>query len=499
MDEVYETIEFSLKYRMYENALLLCQDFFDRFPSSRFLHLYARVYMESGFPTQASLLISKYSNLINDNPEIVLLYAQSYFESGKYSIAESILKQFNTLNIRDKKLKKQLLISYHYLLGLIKKRTHRHVLAKNDFLECYKESSLMISVLNYLNLSDIHSIQKMDILKIKPVSIYRIVKLMTNINPLEDITNERWANSKDLIITIKEVALYYFYRSKYTEAASIFRQLYEIHPYCTDGMDIYSTVLWQLKDVLALNELSRRVMEIAPNRPESFIVYGNFLSLQQKNLEAIQMFERAASISKSCSYSLALAGHEYLLLDMIPKAAELFRSSLDRNPYEWSAWYGLGEVQFRLENFAAAEYYMKKSLEINPTSSILHYIYSLILRKCGKDDQAQTMLDKSLQLDPNNVIAKYQKGVLLYDHGKLNDAQDCLNSTSALAAHEPSISLLKGKIAQQLNNGEESLSYFIDAEIFGYKDQVELSTNISGMIDQMVDKIIQDHKNKNEG
>lgn len=45
MNDILETLEYSLRFRMYDNALLLCHEFFNLSPNSiksRFLHLYAK-------------------------------------------------------------------------------------------------------------------------------------------------------------------------------------------------------------------------------------------------------------------------------------------------------------------------------------------------------------------------------------------------------------------------------------------------------------------------
>jgi anaphase-promoting complex subunit 3 len=71
--------------------------------------------------------------------------------------------------------------------------------------------------------------------------------------------------------------------------------LYELHPHSIEGLDTFSTVLWQLKDEKALNQLSRRAVSLAPSRAETGIATGNLFSLQHNTDVAIQMFQRAAA------------------------------------------------------------------------------------------------------------------------------------------------------------------------------------------------------------
>lgn len=530
MNDILETLEYSLRFRMYDNALLLCHEFFNRSPNSiksRFLHLYARAYMETGCPALASILLKEYEQFINGNPEIIILYAQSYFESGNYSAAESILKCFDSgevSKIPDPQLKKYLYITYNYLLATIKTRTYRHVFSQENYKECVRQDRYMVSAINYAgkdSLNEIsNSIKKKNTTILKPATSSESSKVKTlnspDLPPNQDISitellflNQDFDPTRDikpeyenLPIVKKSVAMYYFKRSKYIEAAVAFKNLFEMYPYFIEGSDTYSTVLWQLKDTLTLTNLVLNIKNIAPNCPETWIAAGNLFSLQQNTEKAIEMFERASNISKKCSYALTLAGHDYLLLGMLKESEKAFMKSIARSPFEWSAWYGLGEVKFRQDNFASAEYYIRKALELNPYSSILCFIYGTVLRKCGRHEESLEMFNKALELDPSNVVAIYEKGMVLYSDGNLNEAKNCLNQAGPLSIHEPAISFVQGKIAQQLGDFKNSLYYFVDAAIKGYNDKKEISTAVEGMVDDLVDQIIKsdddDHDNDNQ-
>ena len=140
---------------------------------------------------------------------------------------------------------------------------------------------------------------------------------------------------------------------------------------------------------------------------------------------------------------------------------------------------------------------MKKALELNPLSSVLHYIYAMVLRKCGRDQEALNMFDKSLELDPSNLVAAYQKGVLMDDMGKVADAIECLQKAEALAPHEPGVAFMRGKIAQSIGNFQEATTWFTEALIYGHPDKKEIHTAIESMTDKMVSSLFEDEK-KNE-
>jgi anaphase-promoting complex subunit 3 len=210
-------------------------------------------------------------------------------------------------------------------------------------------------------------------------------------------------------------ALHAFRASHYADSSSFFRRLYSLHPHCLDGADVYSTVLWHLKDERGLAQLSRQAVELAPSRAEAWIVSGNLASIRRDSDAAISFFGRAARLDASCAYALSLAGSESVLTGALEQAGTFFRQALDRDPREWTAWYGLGSVHCRRNHFAPAEYYMRRALDENPDSAVLH---GLMLRKCGRTGETEAEFDAALALEPANVAALLEKARLLAESGK---------------------------------------------------------------------------------
>ena len=522
-----QAIEFSLRYRIFDNALLLCQEIFARSPSPQVLNLYVRAYLESGSPIQAATLCKQYETMIGSSTELLLLYAQCLFESGKYSESEIVLKQLcNATNIPE-----EIYTAALYLLGMIKLRTHRHVQSQNEFASALKFQPLLLTAIQHMQAEYNNVIvappqQRRSLLTPKQLRAQitmktpkRSVSICPKSNSnfqnqqnvslftsnLLKITNDPSTFLKTLnhdcqnsIIALKVLALYHFKCARYHEAAKVFTALYEQHPHTIEGVDIYSTVLWQLKDEKNLNQLARRSIALAPSRAEPWIATGNLLSLQHNSEAAIQMFQRAASIDKTSSYALALAGHELLLLESLADAAKLFRQAIDRNPLEWSAWYGIGSVHFKQDNFGAAEYYMRKALDFNPLSSVLHYIYAMVLRKCNRDAEALPMFDKALELDPTNLVAAFQKGILLDDTGNVAGAIECLKHAEALAPHEPGVAFMRGKIAQTVGNYQEATTWFAEALIYGHPDKKEIHMAVESMTEKMINSILEKPKEESK-
>lgn len=487
--EVLNVIEISLKFRLFDNVFRLCEEYFTRYPTPQILFFYVQAMLDSGAPLQAILLCKRYEGIVFCDCQLQLLYAKANYECGKFADAEMVLKRVNLLSIEDQQTRVQLQTIYHYISGLVQCRTHRFIPAQTNFTESLKLQPLMIGA--YQNM--IQNFEN-DI----PNNSLTIPFLKLSNEPIStDVIDDLPEPIKESIPILKSQAYSSFKSAKYGTASKFFSSLYYIHPYTMDGIDIYSTVLWHLKDINTLNELVRRTQEIAPNRPETWIAAGNLLSLQRDCDNAIRMFMRAANIDKSCSYALALAGHEYLIDELLTDGSNMYRQSIDRNPMEWSAWYGLGSVHFKRDNFVAAEYYTKKAIELNPYSSVLYYALGMILRKAGRENDALQQFDRSLELEPSNCVAAFQKSLLLYDQGKLDEAKECLAAFNSFTHQEPDIAYLRGKIAQQQNNIQDMVLYYSSAIIYGQANRDDIPKIFEEIKDELVNSFIPQSDVKN--
>lgn len=491
MGEVLKALESSLRFRMFDNMFLLCQEYFCRFPEPRILYYYARAYIDSGSPHQATILLHQYEHVIDDDQELLLLRAQALFECGKYGAAEDILKSFDPSRVLDETLKGQLSTAVAYLSGLIKVRTHRFIQGQNDFERCARMDPLVLHALHFAKKENVSVQTPRRFGGTRPA---RRPKLsLTAAFVREDGEQDDTALPAEVMTSItvmKAQALRLFRRSKYHESAPVFRELYKRHPHTLEGVGVYSTVLWQLRDENALGELVRRAISISPSHPETWIAAGNFESLRHRSDEAIEMFRRAIKVDGSCSYAHALCGHEHLILDALKDATSYFRKAVDLDPREWSAWYGLGSCHFRGEKFWAAEYYVKKACKINPDSSVLNYVYGLILSKCSRIDEAMDAFDAAVRLDPHNLVASFEKANMLMSLGRLTEARLALEHIKMGEPREPHIAQLKAQIAARLGDIKESVFWFTAAVIGGCHVTDDMSRVLSQFTDHIVDEII---------
>ena len=490
-DEVTEALELSLKFRMYDNVFLLCQEFMDRMKHPRILYYYAKAYLETNCPIQASILFRKYEDVVARSQDLVVLYARSLFECGSYSEAERILQGFNPHGACEITTPNEAAVAANYLSAQIKMRTHRYIQGQEDFAKCERQHHLMLYPLLMkrqktgapMGRPTFGAGKKEKTPEQERTRALSFTALLLGRDTTKvgtDVPEEALHS----ISVMKQQAISLFWSVNYREAAAVFQQIYDRYPFTVEGVDVYSSTLWQLKDEPTLRELARRTVEIAPSRPETWVVVGNLASMKGQSDKAIDMFERAIKLNSGYSYAYTLAGHELLILDSLKDAMDYFRKATDINPHDWSAWLGLASCHYREEKFVPAEYYAKKALSINPQSSVVYYLYSLNLSGMKRYDEALQMVEKALELQPRNLVAASEKVRILQALGRLDEAKAYIDQVKGLQIREPCIAYLRGSISQQLGEVQDAVYWYSAAVAYGYKITDDLSKLFSQFIEQ---------------
>ncbi|OQR91065.1 anaphase-promoting complex subunit [Achlya hypogyna] len=264
----------------------------------------------------------------------------------------------------------------------------------------------------------------------------------------------------------------YFEQANYPKAARIYAGVRELEPHRMAGMAIYSTVLYHLKQEVALSYLAQQVTAFDKRSSEAWFVAGNCFSLQKEHDTALVFFQRsqALQLDPCFTYAYTLCGHEYASNEDFEKAIGCYRHALRTDPRHYNAWYGLGSIYFRQEKWELAEYHFRRALAINPMSSILHCNLGMVLHAVGRNDEAIAALDKAQQLQPLNSTARFHKAKVLVAQQRFADALQELLGVRDAAPKESSVHFLLGKVAKKLGRVDDAMRHFNNALYFHPKD-----------------------------
>ncbi|KAJ6921191.1 hypothetical protein NC652_015175 [Populus alba x Populus x berolinensis] len=109
----------------------------------------------------------------------------------------------------------------------------------------------------------------------------------------------------------------------YLEADRAFSLARRASPYSLEGLDVYSTVLYHLKE-------------------EMKCAMGNCYSLQKDHETALKNFQRAVQLDSRFAYAHTLCGHEYVALEDFENGIKSYQSALRIDARNYKSWQGLG-------------------------------------------------------------------------------------------------------------------------------------------------------------
>lgn len=252
----------------------------------------------------------------------------------------------------------------------------------------------------------------------------------------------------------------YYESSRYKEAIKCFAKVRELEPKRTQGLELYSTALWQQQQEVELSALAQDMNRIDQFCPQTWCVNGNCFSAQKEHDTAIKYFQRATQVDPSFAYAYTLLGHEYVLTEELDKAMNCYRHAVRIDPRHYNAWYGIGSIYSKQERFLLAEMHFRKALRINPNSSVLMCHIGVAQNALGKIDAALHTFNLALEKDPKNPLCKFHRASILFGTGRHQEALEELEQLKHIVPKESLVYYLAGKVHKKLGNTHLALMHF---------------------------------------
>ncbi|KAL9239384.1 hypothetical protein vseg_013715 [Gypsophila vaccaria] len=246
----------------------------------------------------------------------------------------------------------------------------------------------------------------------------------------------------------------------YFEADRAFSLARRQCPYSLDGMDVYSTVLYLLKEDMKLSYLAKELLLTDRLAPQTWCAMGNCYSLQKDHDTALKNFQRAVQLNSRFAYAHTLCGHEHVALEDFESGIRSFQNALLVDSRHHNAWYGLGMVYLRQEKFEFAEHHFRVAFQINPRSSVIMSYLGTALHYLKRNEEALLMMEKAILADKKNPLPMYQKAIILFSMDKYDEALEVLEELKEYAPRECSIYALMGRIYKRKNVYDRAMLHF---------------------------------------
>ncbi|KAH0002771.1 TPR-like protein, partial [Aureobasidium melanogenum] len=255
----------------------------------------------------------------------------------------------------------------------------------------------------------------------------------------------------------------YYEASEYSAAELCFAKLLKLQPTRIEDMEVYSTVLWQLKKPVQLAFLAHNLRDLAFNSPQTWCAVGNAFSLSREHEQAIACFKRATQVDPEFSYAWTLMGHELLTNEEFDAALASFRKGVGSERRGFGAWYGLGKCYERMGKWDEAQRHYRIAFGINPSNPVLAVCIGVIMEKLHHPKAALTQYSHALNLAPNSALARFKKARVLMSLKLYADALVELEVLKNLAPEEANVFFLLGKCFKGLGRRADSVRTFTTA------------------------------------
>lgn len=256
----------------------------------------------------------------------------------------------------------------------------------------------------------------------------------------------------------------HFESMDYKRSALVFQKLRKLDPLRVQDMEVYSTVLWQLKSKAELGFLAHDLTSIDRESWQAWCVTGNSFSSQNDSANALECFTRAIQLNSHCAIAFSLKGHEYLLNEEYQHAQDAFRSAIREDRRLYNAWFGLGMVYFKLADIDQAESHFTQAIKINPHNAVLYCFMGTIYEEKDDPVKAFQQFKKAAQLQPNNPIARFKLGRAYMLAKNYQDAIAELEYLKDIAPEDASVFLELGRVYRLTGHMTKAVKYLSTAQ-----------------------------------
>ncbi|KAK5452699.1 anaphase-promoting complex subunit cdc27 [Exophiala xenobiotica] len=259
---------------------------------------------------------------------------------------------------------------------------------------------------------------------------------------------------------LAQIGKAYYEQAQYVEADKFFARVRQLAPTRLEDMEIYSTVLWHLKNEIELANLAHELIEVERLSPQAWCAIGNSFSLQREHEQALKCFRRSTQLDPQFAYGFTLQGHEYISNEEFEKALEAYRAAIAADGRHYNAWYGLGKVYEKMGKWSIAEQHYRTAAKINPTNAVLICCIGLVLERLKEPEKALQMYTRACALAPNSALGRFKKARCLMSLGRPRDALTELLVLRDVAPDEANVWFLMGRLYKTLREKANAVRAF---------------------------------------
>ena len=161
-----------------------------------------------------------------------------------------------------------------------------------------------------------------------------------------------------------------------------------------------------------------------------------------------------AFLRNDFTYGVSMFQHGYLA-----QAAESFQQVISAKPDNADAYYNLGTLNLRKNDFEQAKAYLEQTVKLRPNYPEAWNNLGMIAAQQGRPDEAIQNFDQSLSYRPGYAIALLNLGNVYRRQGSLDKAEESLTHAIQLQPNDPEINYSLGMLSAQQNKMKLASDY----------------------------------------
>jgi anaphase-promoting complex subunit 3 len=270
-------------------------------------------------------------------------------------------------------------------------------------------------------------------------------------------------SQRDTPWVLAQIGRAYYEKASYAEAEKYFARIKSMAPSRLEDTEVYSTILWHLKNDVDLAYLAHELTEIDRLSPQAWCAIGNSFSLQGEHDQALKCFTRATQLNPKFAYAFTLQGHEHVANEEYDKALDAYRAGIHAEPRHYNAWYGLGKVYEKMGKYEMAEQHFRTAANINPTNAVLICCIGMVLEKMKNPRQALFQYARACEISPMSALARFKKARVLMSLQEPHLALIELKILKDIAPDEANVHFLLGRLYKMLREKGNAIKHFTTA------------------------------------
>ncbi len=203
-----------------------------------------------------------------------------------------------------------------------------------------------------------------------------------------------------------------------------------------------------------------KLQSLDSNNEEIYIQRANIYSKKDNHEAAINLLNKALSLSNNSFDIHSLMGMEYLFMDDFKMAKDSFIKCVSFDAHDYSSLYNVIYCFEFLEDYDGAIYYLNDYLDENPYCEVAWHQLGKQYFSKRLYKEALTAFDFAIISDDTFIGAYYEKGKVLEKLGKYHEAIENYETTIKIEDPTSHAYLRIGKCHEKLKNYDMAKFYY---------------------------------------